>query len=52
MYGSATVARLSIGNVLDAVSREVAHTPAVFGHVIESLLEIPIGVGRAGGTPQ
>jgi hypothetical protein len=39
--------RLSIGNVLDAVSREVAHTPAGFGHVIQSLLEILIGVRLA-----
>jgi len=48
------VARLSIGNVLDAVSREVAHTPAGFGHVIQSLLEILIWrrPRRAGGTPQ
>lgn len=41
------VARLSLGNVLDAVSREVAHTPADFGDVIQSLLEILIGVGLA-----
>jgi len=48
------VARLSIGNVLDAVSREVAHAPAGFGHVIQSLLEILIWrrPRRAGGAPQ
>jgi len=41
------VARRSIGNVLDAVSREMAHTPAGFGHVIQSLLELLIGIGLA-----
>jgi hypothetical protein len=41
------VARRSIDNVLDAVPREMAHTPAGFGHVIQSLLELLIGIGLA-----